>query len=82
MIHNLTYDDSKDYLYQHNFKYQHLMEPSPMSNLIKIRDGNFLIPDADARMPVKDLDYWFIRDKNQEKKMMVNIKRLELWKRD
>ena len=76
MIHNLTYDDSKDNLYQHNFKYQHLMEPSLMSNLIKIKDGNFLIPDADARMHVNDLEYWFIRDKNQEKKMMVNIKRL------
>lgn len=55
MIHNLTYDDTKDSLYQHNYKYQHLMEPSPMSNLIRIKDGTFLLPEIEGRMQVKDL---------------------------
>lgn len=44
MIHNLTYDDGKDCLYQHNHKFQNLMQPSPMSNLITIKDANISIP--------------------------------------
>jgi hypothetical protein len=44
MIHNLTHDDGKDNLYQHNHKFQHLMEPSPMSNIITVKNAILIIP--------------------------------------
>lgn len=41
-----------------------------------------MLPEIEARMHVKNLEYWFVRDQNQEKKMLVKITRLELFKRD
>ena len=55
MIHNLTHDDGQDNLYIHNFKHQHLMESSPMSNVIKIKDGAIDLLDADCRLHLKEL---------------------------
>lgn len=82
MIHNLTHDDGKDCLYQHNYKFQHLMDPSPMSNLIKIKDGNIFMVELDTKLHVNDLEYWFVRDAKLNKKMMVNIKRMQVFKRE
>lgn len=53
-----------------------------MSNLIKIKNGDFLLPELDARLHVNDFDYWFNRDKDMNKKMMINIKKLEIFKRN
>lgn len=78
-MHNITYDDGKEHFFQHNFKFQHLMEFSDLSNKIKIRRLEVGIQEIGQDVNIGGFEFWFMRDLKRVNRMFVKGRHLEMW---